>query len=68
MQSFIGRDDLVVELLGIMVLVCRKMSTNTTKQLFYTNFAIISESMELKLGSPLCLIALERHAKFHRQR
>ena len=67
MQSFIGRHDLVVELLGIMVLVCREMSTNTTKQWLFSNFAIILKSMELKLGSPLCLIKRERHTKFHRQ-
>ena len=44
------------------------MSTNTTKHKFFSNFAIILESMELKHSSSHCLIILERHAKFHRQR
>ena len=46
----------------------REMSTNPTKRKFSSNFAIILVSMELKLGSPLCLIFLERRAKFHGQR
>ena len=68
MQSFIGRDNLVVELLGIMSLFAVKCQQITTKKKFFSNFAIILVSMELKLGSPLCLILLKRHAKFHGQR
>ena len=68
MHSFICRDDLVVELLGIMFWFAKKMSTNNTEQKCFSNFAIILVSMELKLGSPLCLVLLKRREKFHRQR
>ena len=68
MQSFMGRDNLVVELLGIMSLFAVKCQQTTTKQEYFSNSAIILVSEELKRGYPLCLILLERHANFHGQR
>ena len=67
-KRFMGRDDLVVELLGILSLFAMKCQQTTTKQKFFSSFAIILVSMELKLGSSLCLILLKRRAKFHGQR
>ena len=64
MQSFMGRDSLVVELLGIMSFFAVKCQQTSTKEKFYSNFAIILVGMELKLGSPLCLILLERVQSF----